>query len=244
MLEFSGGKTVAPPHVVVRREIEVALGRYFPGRIVPVPFQFLGVGLAHAAGDMSLDVRLEWLSDANDMPTSRRTAIKGLMLAWKEHQFLSGVQEIEPLTDLTAERQFRASLDRWRGAKSKYPPNELEREIYTSTLSDIDEALREALARHEISSDEFALLGETRCWALLDDMPSRRADMHLKRQWAKNADLPPRDSDLIDWAFLAVAVSYCDIVVTENQMADLFSRGFDTRATVISQLSQLPELLE
>jgi hypothetical protein len=60
--------------------------------------------------------------------------------------------------------------------------------------------------------------------------------MHLTRQWAKNANLPPRDSDLIDWAFLSVAVSYCDIVVTENQMANLFSRGFNTHATVIAQL--------
>ena len=166
------------------------------------------------------------------------------MLAWIEYQLLSGVQEVEPWTDLAAERQFGASLDRWRGAALRYLPDELEREIYTSTLSDIDGALREALARYEISSDEFALLGESRCWALLAHMPSRRADMHLKRQWAKNADLPPRDSDLIDWAFLGVAVSYCDIVVTEKQAADLFSRGFDTRATVISQLSQLPELLE
>jgi hypothetical protein len=67
--------------------------------------------------------------------------------------------------------------------------------------------------------------------------------MHLTRQWAKNANLRPRDSDLIDWAFLGVAVSYCDIVVTENQMADLFSRGFDTHATVIAQLGRLSELM-
>jgi hypothetical protein len=67
--------------------------------------------------------------------------------------------------------------------------------------------------------------------------------MHLKRQWAKNAALPPHDSDLIDWSFLSLAVSYCDIVVTEKQMANLFSRGFNTRATMVSQLSQLPELV-
>ena len=69
---------------------------------------------------------------------------------------------------------------------------------------------------------------------------------HLRRGWAKNASLKPNDSgsDLNDWAYLGVAVSYCDIVVTEKQMADLFSRGFDTRATVVPQLGQLPELLK
>ena len=86
-------------------------------------------------------------------------------------------------------------------------------------------------------------LGELRWWAFLDDMPWQRADMHLKRQWAKNANLKPnnRNSSLSDWTFLSVAVSYCDIVVTEKLMADLYSRGFNTRATVITQLSQLPE---
>src|SRR5258707_1102026 len=43
MLNLSGGVTVAPPHVVLRHEIEVALERLFPGRVVPRPFQFLGV---------------------------------------------------------------------------------------------------------------------------------------------------------------------------------------------------------
>jgi hypothetical protein len=69
--------------------------------------------------------------------------------------------------------------------------------------------------------------------------------MHLKRQWAKNAALKPNDrnSTLSDWTFLSVAVSYCDIVVTEKLMANLYSRGFSTRAIVITQLSQLPELV-
>ena len=67
--------------------------------------------------------------------------------------------------------------------------------------------------------------------------------MHLKRQWAKNADLRPQDSDLIDWGFLSMAVSDCDIVVTEKQKANLFSRCFNTRATIIAQLSQLPKLV-
>jgi hypothetical protein len=71
------------------------------------------------------------------------------------------------------------------------------------------------------------------------------AEMHLKRQWAKDRNLQAKDSDLIDWRVLSLAVCYCDIVVTEKQKASLFSRahGFNTRATVITQLSQLPELV-
>jgi hypothetical protein len=119
------------------------------------------------------------------MPASLRAVIEGGLRAEAELSLLSGVcrvgepLEVGPATDLTVVRHFKASLDRWRGAALRYLPDELEREVYTSTLSDIDEALREALARHKLSIDEFALLGESRCWAILDDMPFRRADMHL-----------------------------------------------------------------
>jgi hypothetical protein len=151
--------------------------------------------------------------------------------------------ELGPLTDLTVERHFKGSLEQWRGAASKYTRVELEREICDSNFSDIDKLVREALTRYGISLDEFERRGEFRRRALLDDMPSQRADMHLKMQWAKNANLEPRDSDLVDWSFLGVAVSYCDIVVTENQMADLFSRALDKHATVIAQIGRLPDFL-
>lgn len=249
MLELSGGMTVAPPPLVFRHEIEVALGHCFPGRVVPEPFQLLGVGLAHAAADRALEVHLEWPPGADVMPAPLRAAIEGRLRAVAELSLLSGVLPlggplaVGPVTDLTVERQYKASLEQWRGAALQYSPDELEREIYTVNLNDIDSLLQEALARHGISRDEFAQLGEHRLRAFLNDMPWQRAEMHLKRQWAKNPDLRPHDSDLIDWGFLSMAVSYCDIVVTEKQKADLFSRGFNTRATVITKLSQLPELV-
>jgi hypothetical protein len=101
----------------------------------------------------------------------------------------------------------------------------------------------DALTRHGIPVQEFALLGESPWYVLLDGMPSRTADMHIRRQWAKNANLVPKDSDLNDWAYLGVAVSYCDIVVTEKQMTDLFSRGFSTRAKIVARLAEVPDLL-
>jgi hypothetical protein len=183
------------------------------------------------------------------MPAPLRAIIEGSLRAAAELAFLSGVSQVGeprdwgPVTTLTAERQHKTSLDQWRGSASRYSPGELEREIYATNLSDIESLLQEALARHRISLAEFAQLGEPRRRAFLDDMPWQRADIHLKRQWAKNAHLQPRDSDLIDWSFLSLAVSYCDIVVTEKQTANLFSRGFNTHAIVITQLSQLPELV-
>jgi hypothetical protein len=249
MLELSGGTTIASPDVIFRHEIEVALERCFPDRVVPGPFELLGRGAAHAAGDKSFDIPMKWPPGADAMPAPLRAVVEGSLRAAAELTFLSGVSQVRdplewgPVTTLTAERQHKASLDQWRGAASRYSPDELEREIYATNLSDIESLLQEALARHQISFAEFAQLGEPRRRAFLDDMPWQRAEIHLKRQWAKNAHLQPRDSDLIDWSLLSLAVSYCEIVVTEKQTANLFSRGFNTRATVITQLSQLPELV-
>jgi hypothetical protein len=251
MLELSDGMTIAPPPTVWRHEIAVALGRCFPGRVVPEPFELLGRGAAHAAEDGSFDIPMEWPPGAEAIPAPLRAVVEGSLRAVAEFSFLCGVSQVGapldiwPVASLTVPQRFETALGAWAGAASRYSPAELRREIYYTNLTDIVSPLQEALAQHEISIDEFMGLGELRWWAFLEDMPWQRADMHLKRQWAKNANLRPNDrsSHLSDWAFLSVAVSYCDIVVTEKLMADLYSRGFDTRAKVITQLSQLPALV-
>jgi hypothetical protein len=147
MLELSDGITLAPPPVVVCHEIEMALGRCFPGRVVPEPLEFLGVGLAHAAADRNLEVPMEWPPGADAMPASLRAAIEGRLRAEAELSLLSGVcrvgepLEVGPVTDLTVEQHFKASLKQWRGAMSQYPPDELEREIYDTHFSEIDTPL-------------------------------------------------------------------------------------------------------
>jgi hypothetical protein len=249
VLELSNGMTIAPPPAVIGHEIEMVLERCFPNRVVPEPFTLLGVGFAHAAADSNMNVPMQWPAGADAMPAAMRAAIEERLRAVAEHSLLSGVYllgdraDIGPVTDLTIERHFKALLEQWRGAASQYSPDALEEEIYGSNFSDIDGLLRETLDRHGISLDEFAQRNKLRGRAFLEAMPFQKADIHLKKQWAKNASLRPKDSDLVDWAFLNVAVCYCDVVVTENQMTHLFSRGFDMRATVISKLSQLPELI-
>lgn len=73
-------------------------------------------------------------------------------------------------------------------------------------------------------------------------MPSRRADMHIRTQWAKNANLNPKVSDLNDWTYLGIAVCYCDLVVTENQMNDLLRRADEFAPKTTSLLSDLMKL--
>jgi hypothetical protein len=230
MLELSGGMTIAPPTIVVCHEIEVTLGHHFPGRVVPEPFHLLGRGLAHALGCLEEDLQA----------SGELTRLSGRAQEGES-------QEERLLTDLTVEGQYGASLGQWAGARSSYASTaELKREIYTTNFSEIERLVQAILAHHHIPYDEFTQLSESQQWALLGEMPWQRADMHLKRQWEKNATLKPSDrhSDLIDWSFLSLAVSYCDIVVTEKHMTDMYARDhFKPPAAIISQLGELPELL-
>jgi hypothetical protein len=248
MLELSDRITIAPPHVVARHEIEKALAHCFPGRVEPQPFQLLGTGLTHAA-DHDFDLPIEWPPEASQVPTDKLQALQKLILTMAEHSLLSGLfptkdsAELGALTDLQPERSFKARVEKWQKEASRYSAVELERSIYANTLNDIKGYLCEVLSRYRIPAEDLASLGETGWRTFLDEMPSRRADMHLQLQFAKNQSLRPKDSDLADWAYLGVAVSYCDILVTEKQIADLFSRGFETHATVVSELRALAELV-
>ena len=231
MWELSGGMAVAPPDVVIAHEIEVALARYFPGRVVPETLQLLGRGWVHAF---------------NAFPAPLRPAVEAFLGPEGELSYLGGDWPTRgSRINLTADRGFKKSIDLWAGAGSQFSEKEFEQEIYATNLSDIDIPLQKALTRNHISSDEFAQFDILSRRDFLEDMPWQRAEMHLKRQWAKDRDLKGKDSDLIDWGVLSLAVSYCDIVATEKQKASLFSRarGFNTRAIVITQLSQLPELV-
>lgn len=78
MLGLSGGLTVAPPHVVLRHEMQVALERCFPGRVKVEPLQFLGAGLSYAA-DLDFDFNLEWPPEAESIPAKQRAALEKLL---------------------------------------------------------------------------------------------------------------------------------------------------------------------
>lgn len=65
---------------------------------------------------------------------------------------------------------------------------------------------------------------------VIDDMPTRRVDLHLHKHVLRNSSYRVRPSDLEDWGSLALASSYCD-VVCEKHMADMLKRGgFRTHA--------------
>ena len=97
---------------------------------------------------------------------------------------------------------------------------------------------------HGIEKEEILMLIKDPVNDFIMQMPTRKIDFHLSWQWAKNPYLKPKLSDLNDWTFLGMAVEYCDVVVAEKQFVDLITRdGFKHKATVVSDLIKLPEVL-
>ena len=249
MLELSDNMTTADLPAVVRHEAHLALSHAIPHRLAPPgPLAYLDRGLSHAAG-RPFGFSLEWPSAAAAIPAATRKTFEAQVLALANLYLFGGTlpsgesSPALPPSDLRPDRRFQASLAEWRGAAQRYPPTELKRRIYAVTFADMKDVFGEVLRKHDVPVSDFLSLGEAGWCELLDCMPSRRVDMHLRYQWAKNPQLKPRVSDLNDWTSLGIAASYCDVVVTEKQTADLMNRGLSTRATVVASLGDLPPLL-
>lgn len=243
MRELSGGNTLANPTMIVRHEIRCALISKLGLNVPNPPLKLLGRGMEHAIG-RSFNIRLEW-PDPEQVPDEVRQKAESDVFELLESTFLSGVLENGeeqchfPKMALDSDKKFLDHLTQWRGSGAIMSAAELRRKIYATTLGDIMESVSIVLSELGVTMQNFAEMGETAWCGLLDMMPSRRADMHLRTQWAKNASLNPKLSDLNDWAYLGIAVCYCDLVVTENQMNDLFQRSTEFGPKSTSRLQNL-----
>ncbi len=91
--------------------------------------------------------------------------------------------------------------------------------------------------------NDFEALNPSDKIQFVNELPSRRVEKHLMRQFAKNANLPKRNSDLNDWVYLGLAAAYCDVVLAEKQFADLVNRKrLIKKAVVISSIADLPSV--
>lgn len=243
MRELSGGNTLANPTMIVRHEIRSALISKLGLNVPSPPLKLLGRGMEHALG-RSFNIHLEW-PNTEHVPVDVSQKVESDVFEFLESIFLSGVLEIGeepfhfPQMALDADKKFRDHLTQWRGSGATMSAAELRRKVCAITLSDIMEPVSIVLEELGVPIQRFAEMGETAWCDLLDMMPSRKADMHLRTQWAKNASLNPKLSDLNDWMYLGIAVCYCDLVVTENQMNDLFQRSTEFGSKATARLQDL-----
>ncbi len=223
MWRFSRGQTIAGYPAVVRHELDVALSKHF-AHIVPGELQVIGFGHAHAFGEA-----------AGNVPSIFAEEFERSMLMGNE------LLRIPPLASYASHHResFRNHLASLHIRAAEVSPDLRENFLYAISTVDILEPLSQAMVKYELPANTLEILGETGLKKLINDMPTRRVDLHLHRQVLRNPTYAPKPTDLEDWAALAMAACYCDVVVCEKHMANMLSRdGFRTKTRIEVDLDQ------
>jgi len=218
MWRFSKGVTIIGYQALVRHELEAALAKHLP-QVTPGAISILGRGHAHAFCAPPLKGGLAHISEE----------VERSMLVGND---LLGVK---PPASRSAEyrENFRKHLAALH-ARQKDVPRELrENWLYAMSTVDILNPINDVAQRHGLPKGALDGLGEEKLKQVINDMPTRRVDLHLHKQVLRNSNYRARSTDLEDWGGLAIASSYCDVVVCEKHMADMLKRdGFRTYARV------------
>jgi len=241
MWELSDNWTLAGPAAIQRRELDHALAITLNRRLNERPFSLLGKGVCHASDHLPA-IRLD--SD-RVLPDKVRTAAEELADRMLTKSVLTGFSPWgEPAKpDLSAPaNKFSDGLLQQRARLLSADPDLQKRAGYAQVLIDMLEDIHRALEFHGIPEAELFGLGAEGLTRFVDAMPSIRLDMHLRLQWVRNQQLKTRPSDLNDFGYVGAAAAYCDVVVTENQLADLLNRDKNKKANVISNLMDLPRV--
>ncbi|MBI4236742.1 MAG: hypothetical protein HY688_05265 [Chloroflexi bacterium] len=236
---------MAPLGNILAREIDLALGKFFPQQVRTRDQVLFGYGLFFALGQPSRAMRMTG-PGSESLPPALRRGLEGYLDDLAQVSLLSGVnlftgESIRTEGYSEPRKYHQDSLDSWGAKLAPLDPEARERRTYGSVMDDIWKPLMAALECHGLTEAEFEALGEKNWRHFIDLLPSQRAQIQLLRQWGRNPQLRAKSTDLSDWGTLGPAVMYCDIVVTEKLFADLIQRDeFKTRARVITKLTDLP----
>lgn len=225
----SGGVTTAAFRTVVVHELENALAERTP-HVIPRSFAYLGFGAEHAFG----------LSYGEDLPRRTRHLFEKSLVTGEK----VGGSRAPGFFRREFANSFQTHLEKLNEIKSELPQDRWLPALYAISLADISEPLYAVFQTHDIGVSFFDNMSENDLKHFVDEMPTRRIDVHLHHQVLNNDQYRPKRNDLEDWAGLSVASMYCDVVVCEKHFASIAVRGdFATRAKMLTRLEDLPGAL-
>jgi hypothetical protein len=218
MWHFSRGKTIIGYPAIVRHEFETALAKHVP-RVKPGELKIVGKGHAHAFCAQLLQGLLKLFEEDVE---------RSLLVGYEPY----GIKP--PAYSGTTHREnFRQSLSTIRERYDDMPSELRENWLYATSMIDILDPMNDVRRKHQLEEGLLEQLGEDGLKQVINDMPTRRVDLHLRRQVLRNRNYATRDSDLEDWGGVGVAACYCDVVICEKHMADMLHRdGFKTHARI------------
>jgi hypothetical protein len=243
---LSGGQTFASYRAILTHELEAAVARREPNLARPQPFAILGRGVSHAFGIALDQYRLpdDVKTKCSDNSEKLEQAIRAAMEQWAVHGVSPFGDQAPSFGYTSHNRTFKKHIDDLAATLSNLTPQKQDDALYAISIADARGPITDVLARHGLDWNWCSRLGVSGLKELVDDLPSRRVDLHLHRQVLRNPQLRGKITDLEDWAGLGPAVAYADMVVCERHFADLVKRdGFQAQAYVTTDLGQLAEVL-
>jgi hypothetical protein len=222
MMRLAGQLRIAPPHAIVPWEIHRALVTVFDLPTSVPDLGLFGLGVAHAFAAPSLRYTVPTERAGIVLPPEWQDALLQRRGAAFETLILAGgVPEIARLRlhdhkNLTDDRfvQGQRSVAGWIEELGR---RRLEDIMLATAFADIGGPLARAATELGITAEQLA----DNARAIIEAIPSRWVEMKLRHQRQANPQKVWEGNDLNDVTALAIAVPYCDVVVTERSWASL-----------------------
>lgn len=244
MMHLSQSLRIAPPHIIVPWEARRALAAILnlPLSVHNIPLFGEGAAHAHASPSLRYDAPAEYRG--TPLPEDVRAALERRARPLFEEALLSAsapaglpdelrvvLGEFKSLTDdkfVKGQNDVAAELQ-------KLGRHRLDDVMLGTAVADIMTPLLEAASSMNVSLIED-VIDAGRMKELVEHMPSRWVEMKLRRVRQANPQKRWHGNDLNDVTALAIAIPYCDVVVTERSWAAMVSdakvpRRFDTLVT-------------
>jgi hypothetical protein len=268
MEELTGYATLVSRVVVMELEFDASIEPMKPTAGVLPAIEFVGFGFCHAFGlrsdgfrikdrethaDVTGSFREEYGAQRFDsyMATARhsleRSALCGPTDAevgslrahgWNPSGLLDAVKRRAEL-----EEGFRAQLntdDRWRRGRLRDLVSARELIIELGAIS------QRVVERRGLTSVADLGLEIEDARRLVRSMPTSEVAIELKTAWHRNASKKWTANDIYDIDAMALAVPYCDVVVTEKACHHLLTTAkLDKRmnTTILRRLADLPDAI-
>jgi len=246
MWEISGGNTFSWYGALLRHEIEIALAKQF-ATVIKSPFELISKGISHALGRHIFDYALPEPYRSR-FPSDVVTHFEAVATAEMEKAAITGIGpgniRMTPFTVTAGNDTFKHHLERLPSLRAEIPRQQWDDALIAICFGDIVEPVTAVLSKNGLDWSSLTALGKDALTKFVFDIPSRRVEFHMHRQFMKNPNLKPKITDLEDWAGLGPAVAHSDIVVCEKLFADLVKRdGFSAKAKTVTDICQMAEML-
>lgn len=231
MMELSRSLRIAPPHTIVPWEAKRALVKILEVPLSIPRIDLFGEGAAHAYSSPSLayvapeshrgvrlpeEIRAELQRSAGydlEMALLSATAPNGLPDGWRV--VLAGFKAMTDAKFVQGQNLVAAEL-------KKLGRHRLDDVLLGTAVADIIVPLQEAA--RELGISLFAeVLDAGRMRELVEHMPSRWVEMKMRGLRHSNPQKAWHGNDLNDVTALAIAIPYCDVVVTERSWAAMLN---------------------